>query len=108
MPSIMISFRFLLEVITVMGLLGGIFTGKPWAVKIGFAFLGLLVVLVWSRYGAPKTPQVLKGVRKLLLESSVFVLGTIGFWQLYGDKAGLLYALAALADLVLLYILALR
>lgn len=38
-------------------------------------------------------PQVLKGFRKLLLESCVFVLGTLGFWQLYGDKAGTLYAI---------------
>lgn len=108
MSSIIISLHFLLEVVTVMGLLGGLLTEKTWTVKLSFAFIGLLVVLVWSRYGAPQSPQVLKGFRKLLLESCVFVLGTLGFWQLYGDKAGTLYAIVTLIDLVLLYILALR
>ncbi|MGT2929167.1 DUF2568 domain-containing protein [Streptococcus dentasini] len=108
MSSIMISIRFLLELVTVMGLLGGLLTEKTWAVKLSFAFIGLLMVLVWSRYGAPKSSQALTGLSKLGLEVLAFGLGSVGAFVLYGKHIGWCYTLIALGDLLGIYLLGLN
>ncbi|MDP5873469.1 DUF2568 domain-containing protein [Streptococcus mutans] len=56
MSDVIKGVRFLLETVTVLGLVGGLSTKKSWAKKLVFALLGLVVTLIWSRYGAPRSP----------------------------------------------------
>ncbi|MGT2908069.1 DUF2568 domain-containing protein [Streptococcus dentiloxodontae] len=108
MSALVMSVRFLLEIVTVSGLVGGIFTRRSWLIKIIFALLGFAIALVWSRYGAPKSPQVLTGTAKLLLEIAAFGLGAIGAFVLYGKNVGWIYSSIALLDLIGVYALGLN
>ena len=62
MSDVIKGVRFLLETVTVLGLVGGLSTKKSWAKKLVFALLGLVVTLIWSRYGAPRSPYALTGL----------------------------------------------
>ena len=100
-----VGIRFILELVTILGLLGGLFTQKTYGLKLALAFMCLLIIIVWGRYGAPKSPFALKGFSKICLEIFIFSLGTLGFLLLYGGPVGAIYALLALVDLLLLYAL---
>ena len=62
MSDVIKGVRFLLETVTVLGLVGGLSTKKSWAKKLVFALLGLVVTLIWSRYGAPRSPYAFTGL----------------------------------------------
>lgn len=108
MVSIVLAIRFILEVVTVGGLFLGVFLGKSILQKVLYLLISMAVVFIWWKYGAPKSPHVLVGVNKLLLEIAVYATGSIGFYQLYGSRAAAVYLVVAVVDLVLMYALGLQ
>lgn len=103
MAGIVLGIRFLLEVATVGGLVSGLFIKKELYQKILFSVLALILALVWAKYGAPKSPSVLTGNAKLILELVVYSLGTLGYLYLFGAKIGMTYLMIASLDLWLMY-----
>lgn len=108
MAGIVLTVRFLLEMITVLGLLLGVFVGQTSAYKIGYLILGIGMTFIWSRYGAPKSSHVLMGIYKFILEVAVYAIGSIAFYQLFGTKIGIIYLVIVLVDLLLMYVLELQ
>ena len=80
--------RFLLETGTISGLIVGALINKELAVKISFIILAIVLVIVWARYGAPKSPDRLVGISKLILELIVYGLGSFSFYYLFAPKIG--------------------
>lgn len=103
MASIVLGIRFLLEVATVSGLFSGLFIKKSLYQKIIFAALALIITLTWAKYGAPKSPTVLTGNAKLILELVVYSIGTLGYFLLFGTRVGTAYLMIASLDLWLMY-----
>lgn len=108
MTEIILSIRFLLEVVTVLGILSGLFIKKEIYIKILFLILSILITLIWARYGAPKSPHVLTGLNKLMLEIFVYSVGSILFYKIFGLKIGLLYIVIAMINLLFMYLFALQ
>lgn len=108
MVSIILAIRFILEIITVLGLFVGIFIQKNIFHKIIYFILSVAITLIWSRYGAPKSPHVLVGVNKFILEVIVYAVGSVGFYKLFGSKVGTIYLVIVVIDLVLMYVLGLQ
>ena len=108
MTEIILSIRFLLEVVTVLGILSGLFIKKEIYIKILFLILSILITLIWARYGAPKSPHVLTGLNKLRLEIFVYSVGSISFYKIFGLKIGLLYIVIAMINLLFMYLFALQ
>lgn len=105
MSDVIKGVRFLLETVTVLGLVGGLSTKKSWAKKLVFVLLGLVVTLIWSRYGAPRSPYALTGLAKLGLEIFTFGIGITGSFLLYGKIIGWIYTAMAVINLIGLYTL---
>ena len=103
MPTLILALRFLVELLAVLGLVASLFLKKSLLDKLVFLLLALGLVLVWSKYGAPKSPTALRGMARLLLEIGLFSIVTLSFLWLYGWKLALSYALTALLDLLALY-----
>lgn len=103
MAGIVLGIRFLLEVATVGGLFSGLFIKKELYQKIFFFILALILALIWAKYGAPKSPSVMTGKAKLILELVVYSLGTLGYFYLFGAKIGMTYLIIASIDLWLMY-----
>lgn len=108
MTEIILSIRFLLEVVTVLGILSGLFIKKEIYIKILFLILSILITLIWARYGAPKSPHVLTRLNKLMLEIFVYSVGSISFYKIFGLKIGLLYIVIAMINLLFMYLFALQ
>lgn len=108
MRTIILGIRFLLELITVLGLFSGVFISKSILLKILCLVLSIGITLLWARYGAPKSPKVLVGVNKLLLEIVVYTIGSLAFYQLFGHNIGIIYIAVVVCDLVLMYALGLQ
>ena len=108
MTEIILAIRFLLEVVTVLGILSGIFLKKEMYIKILFLIISILITLIWARYGAPKSPHVLTGLNKLMLEIFVYSVGGISFFRIFGFKIGLLYIFIAIINLLFMYLFSLQ
>lgn len=108
MTEIILSIRFLLEVVTVLGILSGIFIEKKIHIKILFLIISILITLIWARYGAPKSPHVFTGLNKLMLEIFVYSVGGLSFYKIFGFKIGLLYIVIAIINLLLMYLFSLQ
>ncbi|WEV38379.1 YrdB family protein [Lactobacillus sp. ESL0680] len=102
---ITISCRFLLECATVIGIFSGIFIKHNLLSKIIFAVIAILIFLVWSRYGAPNSPQALTRVAKLILEIIVYTIGSSCWIIIFGKTTGSIYSAIAVIDLILMYLL---
>lgn len=100
--------RFLIEVATVGGLIGGGLLARNVSHKLLFPLLGIAIVVVWSLFGAPKAKYALQGIPKLMLEIVVFGIGAYGFFKLFGERAGIIYTVTAFLDLALIYLLRLQ
>ncbi|WP_225419664.1 DUF2568 domain-containing protein [Lapidilactobacillus wuchangensis] len=105
---IVLAVRFLLEVVTALGLLSGVYFANGNLAKVLFLIVGLLVIVLWARYGAPKSDHAFAGTAKLLLELFVYSCGIIGFFVLFGIKIGSVYAVIVVVDLILMYVLKLQ
>lgn len=103
-----LSIRFLLEILTVLGLASGIFLQKPLVEKFLFGILAFGITFVWAKYGAPKSPTTLTGLSKLGLELVVYSIGILGIMRIFGLRIGLLYAFFVVGDLLLMYVLGLQ
>lgn len=103
MSSIILGIRFLLEVVTVGAIVSGTFIKKNLYQKIIFATLAIIITFVWAKYGAPKSPTVLTGNAKLILELIVYSLGTFAYFVLFGPKTGTIYLVIASLNLWLMY-----
>ena len=68
-----------------------------------FFLLAVLLILFWARYMAPKSPHAFKKWRRLVAETSIFILVSGSFWYLYGLQIGILYLALSFGSLVLLY-----
>lgn len=90
---------------TVGGLIGGGLFAKKLSYKFIFPLLGVAIVIVWGFFGARKADYALQGMAKLLLEMVVFGIGAYGFFQLFGNRAGMIYTVIAILDLVFIYLL---
>lgn len=108
MTIIVLGIRFLLEIITVIGLISGIFISKSIPSKILYLILSIGITLLWARYGAPKSPNVLIGFNKLLLEIVVYTIGSVAFYKLFGHNVGIIYIVVVISDLILMYALGLQ
>lgn len=108
MINIVLVVRFILEIITILGLFSGVFISKNLSHKIIYFISSTVITLVWARYGAPKSPYVLAGVNKLILEITVYSIGSIGFYKLLGSKVGYIYLVVVVIDLILMYVLGLQ
>lgn len=108
LSSIVLGLRFLLEVATVGGIFSGVFIKKSVYEKGVFALLAFSVTIIWAKYGAPKSPTVLTGTGKLILELIVYSVGALACFLLFGAKAGMIYFVVASLDLWLMYRLNLR
>lgn len=97
--------RFGLEMVTIFTLIvGGLLKGTG-AQKIGFPILGVLVILFWGLFVAPKALYPQGPLLKLIVEVAVFAVGTIGMYQLYNANAAKVYAIVAIIDLAFVYLL---
>ncbi|MBP2623377.1 DUF2568 domain-containing protein [Streptococcus oricebi] len=103
MPTLILVLRFLVELLAVLGLVASLFLKKSLFEKLVFLLLAAALVLVWSKYGAPKSPTALRGIARLVLEIGVFALATLSFLWLYGWKFSLSYLLVVTLDLLALY-----
>ena len=102
MNQIIIAMRFLLEVVTVLALIAT----KPFKLeKLFFLAFAVLVVWVWSIYGAPNSPKTLTGNKRLILELGVFSLSSLFLMRGYSFKVGGVYLLLCLINLSLIYLL---
>ena len=106
--GIVLVVRFLIEIVTVLGIFSGVFIKKSIAQKILFFLSGMAVTILWARFGAPKSPNVLTGNNKLILEIFVYSVGIISFYSLFGEKIGTFYLVIAVLDLLLMYALKLQ
>ncbi|MDF7682082.1 YrdB family protein [Lactobacillus sp. ESL0679] len=102
---ITLSCRFLLECATVIGIFSGTFIKHDFLSKITFAAVAILIFLVWSRYGAPHSPQSLTGATKLILEVIVYTIGGSCWVIIFGKNIGSIYSTIAVIDLILMYLL---
>lgn len=108
LKSLVLGIRFCLEICTVAGIFyGGIIQPKA-SKKLFFIALSIIIVVIWFNFGAPKSPNVFVGLRKLLLELAVYGLGIASFYYLFGFKVGTFYTLVTVIDLVLIYALNLQ
>lgn len=108
MTIIVLGIRFLLEIIIVIALFSGIFISKSMSSKILCLVVSIGITLLWARYGAPKSPNVLIGLNKLLLEIFVYSIGSVVFYQLFGKNIGVIYIVVVISDLILMYALGLQ
>lgn len=108
LAGIVLMIRFLLEIGTVLGIFSGIFIKKSIVQKMLFFLVGTVMTIVWARFGAPKSPNVLTGIHKLALEISVYSIGIVSFYTLFGKKLGTIYLVITVFDLLLMYILKLQ
>ncbi|MHC5226843.1 YrdB family protein [Enterococcus sp. LJL99] len=106
--GIVLAVRFLLEIVTVLGIFSGVFIKKSIVQKLLFLLVGMVVTILWARFGAPKSPNVLTGNNKLVLEIFVYSVGVISFYSLFGKKIGTVYLIIAILDLLLMYVLKLQ
>lgn len=106
--AITLGIRFILEIITVVGLFSGSFIQKHWGEKFLFGLLAFAITLVWAKYGAPKSPSSLTGMSKLVLELVVYGIGILGIWRIFGMRTGLIYMFFVVGDLLLMYLLNLQ
>jgi len=106
--GIVLAVRFMLEIITIIGLFSGIFISKSVPNKIIYLILSISLAFIWARYGAPKSPNVLIGTNKLILEIVVYAIGSFGFYRLFGNKIGTIYLVIVIIDLILMYVLGLQ
>lgn len=104
----MLAIRFILEIITVLGLFSGVFISKSFSHKCIYLALSLVITLLWARYGAPKSSHVLVGSHKFLLELVVYTIGSLGFYSLFGNQIGTIYLVILIIDLLLMYLLGLQ
>lgn len=100
--------RFLLEAATVFGLIGGGLLARNVSDKIIFPILGVLIIIAWWFFGAPKADYAFRGTTKLLLEIVVFGIGAFSYFHLFGNKAGMIYLIVAIVDLALIYLMHLQ
>ncbi|MDO1604515.1 YrdB family protein [Lactobacillus sp. YT155] len=108
MKSIILFVRFLLEMITVLGILSGVWLSNGIWNKIFYLVVGVAIFLVWVRYGAPNSNHALTGVAKLVLEIVVYGIGIFMFYRLFGNQVGAIYTDVVVADLVLMYVFRLQ
>lgn len=99
--------RFFLELLALLGLLASVFVKHLKIEKILFSLLAIFFYLVWSRYGAPKSPLVLTGLKRLMLEFSIFTVSSLCFMRIYSFKIGLIYLIFSVGNLIILYSLGL-
>lgn len=108
MVTIVLGIRFLLEMITIIGLFSGAIISKNITSKILCLVLSIGITLLWARYGAPKSPNVLIGFNKFLLEMVVYTIGSVAFYKLFGHNVGIIYIVVVIIDLILMYALDLQ
>lgn len=106
--GVVLAVRFIVELLTVAGLASAVIVREALGQKLFFGLLALLVVVLWGRYGAPKSPHVLEGTAKLLLEVAVYSVGSICFFVLFGFETGAVYTSVVIIDLLLMYALKLQ
>lgn len=106
--GIVLGIRFLLEIVTVLGIFSGVLFKKSIVQKLLFFLIGMVVTILWTRFGAPKSSNVLTGNNKLVLEIFVYSVGIISFYNLFGKKIGTVYLIIAVLDLFLMYVLKLH
>lgn len=102
LSSIILVIRFLLEVVTVEGVISETFIKKLYQ-KIIFATLAIIITFVWAKYGAPKSPTVLTGNAKLILELIVYSLGALTYFGVFGPKISTIYLVIASLNLWFIY-----
>jgi len=98
-----ISFRLFIEVVTAVGMLSGIHFANGIFLKLLFFVFGVAVIFIWNRYSAPKSPNALTGLDKLVLEMLIYGIGVVSFVTIFGRKVGIIYAVIALIDLFIMY-----
>lgn len=103
MVQLIEGLRFLVEVIAILGLFSVSVIQISWFEKFLFFLLGVLLILFWARYMAPKSPRTLIKWQRLVAEISIFILVSGSFWYLYGLQIGILYLALSFGSLVLLY-----
>lgn len=108
MKVMVLGIRFFLEMLTVLGLFSGVLISKSIHLKIIYLILSIGITILWARYGAPKSPNVLLGINKFLLEIFVYGLGSIAFYKLFGNSVGTVYLSVVVIDLLLMYVLGLQ
>lgn len=106
--GIVLAIRFVLEMVTALGLLSGVYFANGIISKVIFLLLGLMIILIWSKYGAPKSPKALVGINKLILEIIVYGIGILACFYLFGKQVGFGYSAVVLVDLILMYALNLQ
>lgn len=108
MKSIILLVRFLLEIVTVLGIISGVWLSNGIWNKIFYLVVGVVIFLVWARYGAPNSAHALTGIAKLVLEVVVYGIGIFMFYRLFGNEVGAIYTAVVVADLVLMYVFKLQ
>lgn len=104
--SLTLLFRFVLEVSAIIGLAAAAFCEYSLVVRVLYPFLGLMIIaLIWSRYGAPKSTNSLKGRAKFALECFVYGLTIFCFAMIYDQTFTLIFALITIIDLAAMYAL---
>ena len=103
--SLTLLFRFVLEISAIIGLAAAAFCEYSLVVRVLYPFLGLIIALIWSRYGAPKSTNSLKGRAKFALECFVYGLTIFCFAMIYDQTLTLIFALIVVIDLTAMYAL---
>lgn len=105
--NINVMLRFLLEVILVISLMYyGLKNPTRGFVKLGLGIIfPVLVVIFWSIYIAPKSPNTLVGVKRLLVEV-IIIASTITAIYYTGEKSYATWlGIFAVINTILLYVL---
>jgi hypothetical protein len=106
MKSLNLVFRFVLELLALLALfLWGSSTSDDLPVQL---VVGLgapaLVVVVWGLFVAPKARRRLADPIRLLVELAIFALATAAFALTVGAIVALMFGLAALISLALMFV----
>ncbi|SEO44325.1 Protein of unknown function [Amphibacillus marinus] len=99
--------RFLLEVISVLAIGYWGFHYKEigyWRIILGIS-TPLIVILVWSRWGAPMSDHRLDGFAKLALELGVFGFAIVCLSFSQQSKLAIALAIVVVLNTVLVYLL---
>lgn len=93
------AFRFLFEVscVIIAGCYGFRLEHKYTRIIVGI-MLPLSIVFVWSIWGAPASPNTLKGVGKLLLEISIYTITAVLLYRMQLTKTSICFIVVGIIN----------
>lgn len=110
MRSLNAAFRFVLELLVLLALLlFGLGASDELLISLPIAVaLVAIVVAIWGLFVAPKASQRLDDPARLAVELGVWLVGVLAFGFAVGWVVAILFGLAVLTSLALMFLLGQR